>query len=160
MRIGEIAIVGPGILSKKEFIKTVCDEIVVENDDLVFGRLQINEQLVIHLYGLEITDIEIRPSLDLVSKKLLGYVFLFNWGSQDEYSEVVSTIDSLTSRYNLPLVIAANLQKGSTEIPLQMLNVDFDISSEGQFTFFRLSDEESVRNVLVMLINSVIDKVN
>jgi len=160
MRIGEIAIVGPGILSKKEFIKTVCDEIVVENDDLVFGRLQINEQLVIHLYGLEITDIEIRPSLDLVSKKLLGYVFLFEWGSQDSYSEVVSTIDSLTSRYNLPLVIAANLQNGSAGIPSQMLNVDFDISSDGQFTFCKLSDPESVRNVLVMLINSVIDKVN
>ncbi len=160
MRIGEIAIVGPGILPKQQFIKAVCDEIVVENNDLVFGRLQINEQLVIHLYGLEFTDTEIKPSLDLVSKKLLGYVFLFNWGSQDSYSEVVSTIDSLTSRYNLPLVIAANLQNGSTEIPSQMLNVDFDISSEGQFTFCRLSDPESVRNVLVMLINSVIDKVN
>ncbi len=151
---------GPDILPKQQFIKAVCDEIVVENNDLVFGRLQINEQLVIHLYGLEFTDTEIEPALDLVSKKLLGYVFLFNWGRQDSYSEVVSTIDSLTSRYNLPLVIAANLQNGSTEIPSQMLNVDFDISSEGQFTFFRLSDPESVRNVLVMLINSVIDKVN
>jgi len=160
MRIGEIAIVGPGIRAKQQFIKTVCDEIVVENNDLVFGRLQINEQLVIHLYGLEFTDTEIEPALDLVSKKLLGYVFLFNWGRQDSYSEVVSTIDSLTSRYNSPLVIAANLQNGSSEIPSQMLNVDFDISSEGQFTFFRLSDPESVRNVLVMLINSVIDKVN
>ena len=160
MRIGEIAIVGAGIRAKQHFIKAVCDEIVVENNDLVFGRLQINEQLVIHLYGLEFTNTEIKPSLDLVSKKLLGYVFLFNWGRQDSYSEVVSTIDSLTSRYNLPLVIAANLQNGSTEIPSQMLNVDFDISSEGQFTFCKLSDPESVRNVLVMLINSVIDKVN
>jgi len=159
MRIGEIAIVGPGIIHKQEFIKAVCDEIVVENENLVFGRLQINEQLVLHLYGLEFTDKEIRPSLDFVSKKLLGYVFLFNWGGQD-YSEVVSTIDSLTSRYNLPLVIAANLQNGSTEIPSQILNVEFDLSSEGGFTFVRLSDLESVRNVLVMLINSVISKVN
>ena len=83
MRIGEIAIVGPGILPKQQFIKAVCDEIVVENNELVFGRLQINEQLVIHLYGLEFTDTEIKPSLDLVSKKLLGYVFLFDWGSHD-----------------------------------------------------------------------------
>ena len=160
MRIGEIAIVGPGIHPKQEFIKAICDEIVIENDELVFGRLQINEQLVIHLYGLEFTDKEIKPSLDLVSKKLLGYVFLFNWGSQASYSEVVSTIDSLTSRYNLPLVIAANLQNGSTEIPSQMLDVDFNISSEGQFTFCKLSDSESVKNVLVMLINSVINKIN
>lgn len=160
MRIGEIAIIGPGIRPMQEFIKTVCDEIVTENDELVFGRLQINEQLVIHLYGLRFTDKDIKPSLDLVSKKLLGYVFLFNWGSQDSYSAVVSTIDSLTSRYSLPLVIAANLPNGSTEIPSQMLNVDFNISSEGQFTFCKLSDSESVRNVLVMLINSVIDKIN
>ena len=160
MRIGEIAIVGAGILPKQQFIKAVCNEIVVENDDFLFGRLQINEQLVIHLYGLEFSDKEIKPSLDLVSKKLLGYVFLFEWGSQDSYSEVVSTIDSLTSRYKLPLVIAANLQNGSTGIPSQMLNVDFDISSDDQFTFCKLSDPESVRNVLVMLINLVIDKVN
>ena len=159
MRIGEIAIVGPGIRPKQEFVKTVCDEIVVENDDLVFGRLQINEQLVIHLYGLEFTDEDIKPSLDLVSKKLLGYVFLFNWDNQD-YSDVIANVESLTTRYNLPLVIAANLQNGSTEIPSQMVNVDFDISTKGQFTFCRLSDPESVRNVLVMLINSVIDKVN
>ncbi len=159
MRIGEIAIVGPDILPKQEFIKAVCDEIVLENDELVFGTLQINEQLVVHLYGLEFADKEIKPSLDLVSKKLLGCVFLFDWGSKD-YSDVVATVDSLTSRYNLPLVIAANLQNGSTEIPSQILNIDFDMSPDDQFTFCRLSDPESVRNVLVMLINSVIDKVN
>lgn len=159
MRIGEIAIVGPGRQPKYEFIKTVCDEIVVGTDDLVFGTLKINEQLVVHLYGMAIGDKDIRPSLDLVSKKLLGYVFLFNWSSQESYSQVISTIDSLTSRYNLPVVIAANLKNGSPDIPEQMLNVDFTVSPEGQFTFCRVSDPESVRNVLVMLINSVINKV-
>ena len=158
MRIGEIAIVGPGILPKQAFIKTVCDEIVVENDELVFGRLQINEQLVVHLYGIDFTDKDIKPSLDLVSKKLLGYVFLFDWGSQDN-SEVIGTVENLTSRYKLPMVVAANLKNGVAEIPPQMLNVDFDISTQGQFTFCRLSDPESVRNVLVMLINSVIERI-
>lgn len=159
MRIGEIAVVGPGIVPKKEFIKAVCDEVEVETENLIFGRLQINEQLSLHLYGLEFSEKDIKPSLDLVSKKLLGYVVLFNWDSSDSYSEVISTIDALTSRYNLPVVVAANLQNGITEIPSQIVNVDFDISAKGQFTFCKLSDPDSVRNVLVMLINSIIDKV-
>ncbi|MFQ5674688.1 MAG: hypothetical protein ACE5G1_02225 [bacterium] len=159
MRIGEIAIVGPGTIAKHEFIRAVCDEIEIQTEDLIFGRLQINEQLSLHLYGLDITK-DIKPSIDLVSKKLLGYVVLFNWTNPESYSEVVSTVESLTSRYRLPVVVAANLQNGVQEIPSQMLNIDINLSADGQFTFCRLSDPASVRNVLIMLINFVIHKLN
>ncbi|MFQ5751279.1 MAG: hypothetical protein ACE5HI_04715 [bacterium] len=160
MRIGEIAIVGTGKECNQKFINAVCDEIVIQTDSLIFGRLQINDQLVIHLYGLELTEEDLNPSWDLVSKKLLGYVILYNWNHPDSSAAVKSTIDSLSTRYNVPLVIAAVLQNGQSPVPKQLLDVDLDLTEHGQFTFCKLSDPESVKHVLIMLINSVIDKIH
>lgn len=160
MRIGEIAIVGPGTRFKHEFIKAVCDEIVVQTEEFIFGRLKINSQLVVHLYGLDYSDKEIKPSWDLVSKKLLGYVVLFDWDNPDSHPKVKEIVDSLTSRYNIPVVLAANVQNSIKQIPVQLLNVDFSISECSEFTFCKISDPESAKNVLVILLNSVIEKLN
>ena len=160
MRIGEIAIVGPGLDCKKRFISAVCDEIVIETESLIFGRLQINDQLVIHLYGAELQEKEFNPAWELVSKKLLGYVVLFNWNSQKSYSAVTTTIDSLIAKYNLPLVIAANVKNGQTPVPDELLNAQFNLSELGQFTFYKLSDPQSAKKVLILLINSVLERLN
>ncbi|MFQ5822634.1 MAG: hypothetical protein ACE5JB_01100 [bacterium] len=160
MRIGEIAILGPAKKIKQDFIKAVCDEIVIQTDKLIFGRLLIDNQLVVHLYGLEISEKELSFAWDLVSKKLLGYVVLFNWNNSESLSSVKSIIDFMTSRYNIPLVIAANLEKDSEPIPEEFIDVDFHISEQSQFTFCRLSKPESVKKVLIILINSVIALLN
>ena len=157
MRIGEIAVVCPGFKNRHEFIKSVCDEIVVKTDKLVFGRLQVNEQLVIHLYGLDLTEKNITPAWDLVSKKLLGYIVLFSWNNADSYAKIKDTIESL-SKYELPLVIAATLQNGSFAFPKKLVNMELDLSDQAQLTFCKISDPQSVKNVLVTLINSVIER--
>jgi len=157
MRIGEIAVVGPGFQNKYDFIRSICDEVVVKTDKLIFGRLQVNEQLIIHLYGLNLDAQNVNPAWDLVSKKLLGYVVLFNWNKPDSYSDAKSIIDTLAARYKVPIVIAANLQNGKSEIPPQLLNADLELSQQAQLMFCRLSEPASVRHVLVTLINSVIN---
>lgn len=160
MRIGEIAVVGPGRDCQKKFIDAVCDEIVIETESLIFGRLQINSQLVIHLYGFELSEKERNQAWDLVSRKLLGYVVLFNWSSPESYAAVSSTIDSVTAKYNLPLIVAASLQNGQTSIPNELLNAQLSLSEKSQFTFFRFSPPQSAKRVLIMLINSVIGDLN
>ncbi|MFQ5639769.1 MAG: hypothetical protein ACE5IR_17425 [bacterium] len=160
MRIGEIAIVGPDLDSKKKFISAVCDEIVIETKSLIFGRLQINDQLLLHLYGAEIPEKESNPAWELVSRKLLGYIILFNWNSSESYSSATSTIDSLTDKYNLPLVIAADIKNGQTPVPNELLNAQMSLTEQGQFTFCKLSDPESAKKVLIMLINSVLERMN
>jgi signal recognition particle receptor subunit beta len=160
MRIGEIAILGPDIKSKQLFIEAVCDEIFLQTDRLILGRLKINDQLIVHLYGLDLSEKDINFAWDLVSKKLLGYVVLFNWNNADSLASAKSMIDFLNSRYNIPLVIAANMEQGSNPVPEKLLDIEFDISDQSQFTFCRLSEPKSVRNVLIILINSIIDRVN
>ena len=160
MRIGEIAVVGTGKEEKKSFIKSVCEEIVVETDSLIFGTLPINSELIVHLYGLDFLEQEFSPTWDLVAKKLLGYVVLFNWDSPDAYAKLKSGIDSLTARYRIPLVVAAVLQNGQSPIPNELLNVDFNLADQEQFTFCNIAKPESVKQVLVILINSIIQKYN
>lgn len=160
MRIGEIAILGPDIKSNQLFVKAVCDEIVLQTESLIFGRLIINNQLAVHLYGLDLSEKDFSFAWDLVSKKLLGYVVLFNWNSPDSLSSVKSIVDFLNSRYNVPLVVAANIKQGSSPIPEELLNIEFDMSEQNQFTFCRLSEPKSARNVLIILINSIIDMIN
>lgn len=152
--------VGPGFKNRLNFIDSVCDEVVVKTDKLVFGRLQINEQLVIHLYGLDLTVDDIDSAWDLISKKLLGYIILLNWTNPDSYLDAKSTIDSISSRYKIPLIIAANLKNGQDQIPAQLQNVKIELSQQAQFTFCQLSNKKSIKNVLVMLINSILDRMN
>ncbi len=160
MRIGEIAIVGPGLETKKKFIKAICEEIVIETESLIFGRLQINNQLVIHLYGLDWSEKQLHHAWDLVSQKLLGYVVLFNWNHADSYTSARSIVDNLTARYTVPVVIAATLQNGQAPVPEEFLNAEFNLTQQSQFTFCKLSEPESVRNVLIKLINSAIEHLN
>jgi len=160
MRIGEVALVGQGGHAKGEFIDAVCDEIVVENEHLIFGRLQINSQLVLHLYGLDHRDGDSNPSWDLVSKKLLGYVVLFDWSSAQSFEDIKTTIDMLISRYPLPIIVAANLANSLNALPAAVTDADFNISRKTHFKFCNTAKPASVRRVLVTLIDSVIDKLD
>jgi|GEM_PF-421551 len=160
MRIGEIAIVGPSQKAKIDFIKSACKEILVDSEELIYGRVQVNDQLVLHLYGLEGPDQETNPFWDLVSQKLLGYVILFDWDDPNGFPLVKETIDSITDRYRIPLVIAANIARLPSSIPTNFINTDLNLAEQSQFTFCNISEPRSVNNVLVTLIDSLIEKLN
>lgn len=159
MRIGEIAIVGPGAHAREEFIRTVSDEIPLLTEDMVFGRLQINKQLMLHLYGVDYSD-QMPFSWDLISNKLLGYIVLFPWEQPDTYPSVLQMVDTLTSRYRIPIVIAANLSDNLNVMPAQVLKASFNLSDCGEFTFCTASEASSARHVLAVLIDAVIEKLN
>lgn len=159
MRIGEIAIVASGHEPKLEFIKAASDEIPIESIEFIFGRIMINNQLVVHLYGLN-SQRDDSVSLDVVSKKVLGYVILFNWDNEESLEQAKQIVDTLKVKKNVPVVIAANLNKNTIPIPQQLVNIDFNLSEFCDFTFYRTSDPASVKQVLVVLIDSVLEKLN
>lgn len=158
MRIAEIAVVGPGAQAKYDFIKAVSDELEIQNESLIFGRIQINDQLILHLYGLDYSETEFLPSWDLVTKKLLGYVVLFNWGEKGALSTVKSLLDTLAHRYSLPLIVVANLVDGETEFPARLLDKELNLSDQSHFVFCNVSDPASVKNALIILINTVLEQ--
>lgn len=157
MRIGEIAVVGSKVEAKRNFIKAVSDDVEVQNDSLIFGRIKINEQLIVHLYGLEYLDEDIQPSWDLVSKKLLGYIVLFNWDAQEDLTAIQPMVNALEMRYSAPIIVAAGLKSGLNDIPPQLIDTDFALSEQCQFIFCNINDPASVKHTLLVLINTVLD---
>ncbi len=160
MRIAEIAVVGSSAATRGRFIRTVCDETILETESLVFGRLEINEQLAVHVYGLDLADEQAQPGWELVAQKLLGYVVLFDWGRESELETVSRTVDRLCQRYPLPLVITANLPNGHTPIPPKVLQTEFALTDKGVLTFCRLSDPDSVKRVLITLVDTILEHFN
>lgn len=159
MRIGEIAIVGPDIHGREAFVRTASDEIPLQTEDMMFGRLQVNKQLMLHLYGIDYSE-QMPPAWDLISSKLLGYVVLFAWDKPETYPAVLQMIDTLTSRYRTPIVIAANLSDNPNIVPDQVYNASFNLSECGEFTFCQAADAGSTRQVLAVLIDAVIEKLS
>ena len=160
MRIGEIAIISPIDTTKCDFIKAASDEIVMQSQDFVFGRIYINSQLMVHLYGLNYNINGPNIPFDLLSKKILGYIVLYNWENNSSYSQIKTILDSLANNYQVPVVIAANLSQNSVPIPQQLINVDFNLSDYCDFAFYRTSDPASVKKVIVILIDSILEKLN
>ena len=159
MRIGEIAIVGPDRLIIDTFIRTVSDEIEIQNDTLTFARFRVNEQLLLHLYGLEYADENLKPAWDLMSKKLMGYVFVFNWTAADSISDLRPAIDALTARYKIPFVAAAATGSEDSGIPEKLIDLNMHLSGQARFTFYNPGDQSSVRNVLLILVNALLDRI-
>ena len=157
MRIAEIAVVSPDLEVRKKFISAICEETPLETDRLLFGRLQINDQLVLHLYGLDYFEKDVSPTWDLVARKLLGYVVLFEWNREASFDAASRTVDLLSSKYNLPIVIAATLPSASSELPESLLTAELALSDKGQFTFCQLSDPQSIKRVLITLVNTVME---
>jgi len=159
MRIGEIAVVGPRGVGKKQFLESVCDHVELSDEDVSFGRIAVNEQLVVHFYAIRVGRDTSPFALDLVAKKILGYIALFDWYRGESFEEMKSVLDVLTSRYEIPVVVAANLGKGPDPVPPRVLNGDLSIAPDSRFTFCRVGDPGSVRRVVRTLLNLVIDKV-
>jgi len=158
MRIGEIAIVGPHAPARREFIRGVSDEIAVQTDDLIFGRLRINKQLVVHLYGVNYDSRAASPSWDLVSQKLLGYVVLFNLHRPESYEEVQKLVDALSQVRNLPIVIAANVGGEGTSSPFQEAGIS--LAADCQFRFCDAGNPQSARKTLISLVDAAIEKID
>ncbi len=159
MRIGEIALLGPERENQYKFIRAACQQIEMQSSPLLFGRIFINKELVLHLYGLCVPENELNMSWDVIAKKLLGYIVLFNWEDLKSYERVKSTVDFLTRRYDMPLLIAANVSEEMLNLPMDIINQNIDLAPQCDFTFFNVENPKSVKQVLIKLLDSVIERV-
>jgi phosphoenolpyruvate carboxylase len=58
----------------------------------------------------------------------------------------------------MPFVVAANLNNNSDLIPKPLINFGIRVTNQGHFTFCKVSEPESVKRVLIILINAVLEK--
>jgi hypothetical protein len=157
MRIAEIAIVGTGN-EENLFIQSACHQLELAKENITFGRLAINEQLVLHLYGIAVAPDAQPIAWDLIAKKMLGYIVLFPWQDAEAFERLKPIVDHLTTRYDAPVVVAAHVDNGYPPGPPDLLKDGSVLTAEGRFTFCDVRDPASGSRTLITLVDSIIDK--
>lgn len=155
MRIGEIAVVGANYEDRNQFIKSICDPIETINENISFGRYQINDQLLIHFYGIFPEHDQL--SLDLISRKLLGYIVLFRWGNVNSFRQAQKFVDTFTQRYGANVVVAGQVEKNQPRMPREFES-GIPIDKQGVLAFCDINEGRSVRKVILALVDQIIDQ--
>ncbi|MBN1154086.1 hypothetical protein JXB12_04115 [candidate division KSB1 bacterium] len=161
MRIGELIVFGSQGDYHHQFIKSVCNQTETIDDRLCIGRLPITNQLMLQFYGLNMMN-EVRYSIDLLSPKVLGYIFLFNWDDQDTLEPMKETMDKLSSMFKLPIIVAA-MVKNYDELSISRRYFEsegFILDSLSRFTFCDINDTASARKVTASLINIILNRIS
>lgn len=160
LRIGEVAIISFNSYDKEEFIRSICQEIEIKSDTICFGRFEVNDQLALYLYGISFENKSI--SWDLISRKTLGFIVIFDWEDKKVLEATKSIIDYFSGNFNAPIIIVANIKdQKDPPIPDKFFQPDgIPLSSNSRFIFSQVNDSKSARSVLILLVNMLIERLS
>ena len=158
MKIGEIAVVGPTDIDKRSFLSTVCTEIHPTGGAVVFGRVPVGDNLLLHIYGIDVSARPERYEWDMISTHLAGCIIPYHWFVRRSFETAQVIIDFLYSKYDVPFVIAADT--GSRPIPAPSLfhTSGISLSGDSKFVFWRADHAKSIRRMYTTLFDSLIDR--
>lgn len=158
MRIGEIAVLGTHADDRKKFIAAICTQLEMTTPHFAFGRLPINEQLMLHFYGLAVQPEDQTSSLDLLSRRMLGYIVLLPWQDEPAFSQIRPCIDYLTTRHEAALVVAAHAPQAQLLPSPFVTQEGMAVNNDGKLTFFEEDNPASAKRVLLSLIDLLIER--
>ncbi|OQX95573.1 hypothetical protein B6I21_04760 [candidate division KSB1 bacterium 4572_119] len=162
MKIGEVAVISQNGQQKDDFIRSICRKIDLKNERISFGKFDANDQLALHLYGLSIDDQDNDLSWDLISRKMLGYIVIFDWENQISLESIKPVVDNLSYNMRAPFIIIANIKEGKKPpIPSSFFkNKGIVLSTDFRFTFGQVNKPESARKSLRLLVDMLLERVN
>jgi len=161
MKIGEIAIISHSSRQRDNFIRSICRKIDLENELVSFGRFEINDQLGLHFYGISIDKQDSDLSWDLISRKMLGYVVIFDWEDLISLESVKPIVNGFAETLRAPFVIVGNVPDMSKPpIPkIFFQDKGIHLSPNFRFTFGQVDQPECARKILTLLIDMLLDRV-
>lgn len=162
MRIGEVAIISYKPYEEEDFIRSICNNIEIKNETISVGRFEVNEHLSLHLYGISIENEGKSIAWDLISRKALGYIIIFDWEDKNVLEITRSIVDFFSNNFNVPIIIVANIKdKKDPPISDKFFQPDgIPLAPNSRFTFSQVNDPESSRNVMVLLVNMLIERLS
>ena len=162
MKIGEVAVLSQETQNRDDFIKSICNKIELKNESISFGRFEVNEQLALHLYGINLINNDKELSWDLISRKMLGYIIIFNWEEPIARDKIISVIDQFVINLQAPTVIIANI-KDINQAPIPKIFFQPDgitLSSNFRFTFGQADTSGITKRIMIMLIDMMLEKIS
>ena len=172
MQTLKMVVTGPFAAGKTQFIQSISEIDVVATEARIsseaervknqttvamdFGRITVDEELVLYLFG---TPGQRRFDFmwEILSEGMLGFVVLVDSTRPETFREARSILATFRSYAPTPYVVAANKQDGEDAWPPEDLRIALQISSGVKVLPCVATDKESVKAVLLELLDSVLE---
>lgn len=156
-RIGEFIVAGPSLSLQKRFITHICNEVVITNNNTVFGRSKITDELQLFFYGIGEKEQYQEFAWDLVAPKMLGFILVFNWYDGNEFSSAQQLLDDLASQIDGHGIVIGDVSEMTLPIDPKVYEQGFTFSPKLWFTLWDSTLKSDAKNVLKILIDSLIN---
>ncbi|HDD24648.1 MAG TPA: GTP-binding protein [Chloroflexi bacterium] len=173
MQTVKIVVTGPFSAGKTQFIQSISeidviatekkisrdDERVVKDQTTVamdFGRISVADDLVLYLFG---TPGQRRFDFmwEILAEGMLGFVVLLDSVKPETFREARSILDTFRNYAPVPYVVAANKQDLEDAWTPEDLRIALRIPPEIKVLPCVATDRESVQQVLLELLYSVLE---
>jgi small GTP-binding protein len=175
MQAVKMVVTGPFSAGKTEFISAVSEIDVVSTERKItsaaervketttvamdFGRITVGPDLVLYLFG---TPGQRRFDFmwEILSEGMLGFIVLVDSTRPETFREAKRILETFESYANTPYVVAANKQDMADAWEPEDLRIILRIKSDVKVLPCVARDKESVKNVLLELLYSVLEQLD
>jgi len=173
MQAVKIVVTGPFNAGKTQFIKTVSEIDVVATERKIteaseqpvkesttvamdFGRLTIDDNLVLYLFG---TPGQKRFDFmwEILSEGMLGFIVLVDSTRPETFREARNILETFKAYAPTPFVVAANKQDLPDAWDVEDLRIALRLPKDVKVVPCVAVDQESVKNVLLQLLYSILE---
>ncbi len=175
MQTVKMVVTGPFNAGKTSFIRSVSEIDVVSTERKIstaakriketttvamdFGRITVDEALVLYLFG---TPGQKRFDFmwEILSEGMLGFVVLVDSARPETFREAMGILHTFRAYAPTPYVVAANKQDMEDAWSVDDLRLALKIPEEIKMLPCVAADKESVKNVLLELLYSILEKMD
>ena len=168
----KMVVTGPFSSGKTEFISSISEIDVVKTERTIsseaerevksqttvamdFGRITITDDIVLYLFG---TPGQERFSFmwETLSEGMLGFVLLVDATSPQSVEDARSMIEFFKGMAEVPFVVAANKVDAEDAEALDLVRTDLGLDASVPLLPVDARDRESVKAVLIGLLNEIL----
>jgi len=176
MQTVKMVITGPFSSGKTEFIRSISEiEVVSTERDLRnpaeqeikdqttvaldFGRITVDDDLVLYLFG---TPGQRRFDFmwEILAEGMLGFVVMVDSSKPETFREAKSILETFRAYAPTPYVVAANKQDHEDAWSPEDLRIALRIEDSVKLLPCVALDKESVKNVLLELLYSILEEMD
>lgn len=175
MQAVKMVVTGPFSAGKTQFISAVSEIDVVSTERRIssaaekiketttvamdFGRITVGSDLVLYLFG---TPGQRRFDFmwEILSEGMLGFIVIIDSTRPETFREAKRILETFEAYASTPFVVAANKQDHDDAWEPDDLRIILSLGSEVKVLPCVAFDKESVKNVLLELLYSVLERMD
>jgi uncharacterized protein len=170
----KIVVTGPFAAGKTTLIRTISEITVLSTERGItdetrsrkaettvamdFGRITIDRDLVLYLFGTPGQE-RFDFMWEILGEGMLGYVLLVDASRPETLSEAQTILDAFRRMARVPFVVALNRSDEHGSLDEDSVRAALDLSARVPVVSCDATDKDSVKNVLLALLYSVLDEI-